>query len=618
MSNNMTSHDQVQTPGPQNHLTNNADRIEFPECGRGCNNSVTPISQLAPITPRWDSTRSFQTHTLCESENYINPWIAPREEDATALAHVLRCTDLHDCLFGEHINTWNFCFAGIAQGIVSAAYDFFIRHGRIPEGPESLFRLVSQSLIAEFRGLKPSPGQLEQTREMIEQAYSLDIMVVDKYHSGEVIRNHLLNFGVTKLISNANGKGPLALGMAVEKIHAIQDLIRELQQGGGQVRRLTPLSVKELRRAARPPEWFVRDVMVRDETMFIAGPMKALKSGIAVDLAVALSSPIGGPIKPTFLNHFDVNPVNHVLLFSAESGKWVTLQRIDNVTASRPSQLAHGRRMPLGTLPLADRLNLSLVFDPPQLAIKKDQETVRRHIRERGAQVVIFDPFYLIALTGSGVEASNVMQMGPLIRIMEDVCKDEGATPVFVHHFNKSIKVGTKPELKDMTFAGAGEVAAQWLLLNHRVGFDSETGDCRLWMQFGGRAGQYGLLGVDIHEGRLDEEFRGREWRVSVLDHEEVTGSNSCGRQSSRAQRDLERQHDILKHLANLAEGSGESLNAILRAVNSRSDTCHRSLQELVTQRLVEETTVTRNGRNYSGWRLTQAGRERLQRSSQT
>src|SRR5690606_4044474 len=94
-----------------------------------------------------------------------------------------------------------------------------------------------------------------------------------------------------------------------------------------------------------PPEWLVPGVLTRGETCFIAGPMKALKSGVAVDLAVALATPAGGTIEAKFLNHFDVvNPGGHVLLFSGESGNWVTKERIDQIVESRPSVMACGPR----------------------------------------------------------------------------------------------------------------------------------------------------------------------------------------------------------------------------------------------------------------------------------
>ena len=89
--------------------------------------------------------------------------------------------------------------------------------------------------------------------------------------------------------------------------------------------------------------------MVRDETCWIAGPMKTMKSGVTVDLAASLAAPFGGTITPHFLNHFPCEPVRHVLLFSAESGQWVTLQRLDQVVDSKPWQLAHGRRPPRET-----------------------------------------------------------------------------------------------------------------------------------------------------------------------------------------------------------------------------------------------------------------------------
>ncbi len=62
-----------------------------------------------------------------------------------------------------------------------------------------------------------------------------------------------------------------------------------------------------------------------------------------------------------------------------------------------------------------------------------------------GADVVILDPLYLCALAGTDAEASNVFQMGTLLRDMEELILHEGATPIFLHHFNKKVTTGANP-----------------------------------------------------------------------------------------------------------------------------------------------------------------------------
>ena len=59
-------------------------------------------------------------------------------------------------------------------------------------------------------------------------------------------------------MARAQAGGPMAIGMAAERVAAIHALARELQEGGGQRRRLVRYSVAELREAARPPSGWSR------------------------------------------------------------------------------------------------------------------------------------------------------------------------------------------------------------------------------------------------------------------------------------------------------------------------------------------------------------------------
>ena len=254
------------------------------------------------------------------------------------------------------------------------------------------------------------------------------------------------------------------------------------------------------------------------------------------------------------------------------------------------------------------------------MAIQKDREIVRQHIRDTGAEVVIFDPFYLSALGGAkNVEASNVMQMGPLIREMEDAVKQENATPVFVHHFNREVKVGAKPELKDMTYAGAGETAAQWLLLNHRVPFDAETGECKIWMLWGGRAGQHGLAPLTSAKAISAKISRGgpgtspssaprRSVSRPAADHRRVYGPNKSGTGNGPSSPISQPS----------PRGKGRRSVRIHEAVHTGPNPCQRALRELEVLRLVTPVQVTRRGREWDGWAATDAGRKRARQMRST
>ncbi|MCC9606213.1 AAA family ATPase [Blastopirellula sp. JC732] len=574
-----------------------------------------PITANTPPQNNGHHNSDASSVARLPEQSNSNPWesAARQEAEIVALAHILRCPALQDRLFGEDFDTWHRCFGHAGQQLIDALNKLHRAGRRIPETPDGLATIVTR--VVESEQFTEMPGLESRVREFVSPMFADGMIVTDDpAAASEVVGQYLTTYGVATEIASASGMmcDLLRAVRATEKIHAIKVLADDLRMRGGDRCRLRAFSMEELDQVAEPPQWLVRGVMVAGETLFLSGPMKALKSGIAVDLAVGLATPRNGTIEPRFLNTFPCEPVDHVLLFSAESGMWVTRNRIHEIADSRPATLACGlrTRRPEGWR-AAHQLNLHTIFEAPKLASKQDQQRVKKLIRDFSSQVVIFDPFYLIALSGTNTEAGNVFQMGERISELEDLCKSEGATPVFVHHFTKTVKTGAVPALKDMSFAGSAERAAQWLLINHRVPFDSSAGHCRLWMAFGGRAGQSGLYGLDIHEGQLDQNFRGREWNVQVLTREEIHETETRGSlQGPRAQQERNREQAILTHLVGLSEGEGTTLTALHQAVGARSDACRRSLRELETRRLVERTTVTRNGRKYDAWQVTLGGRQ--------
>ena len=96
-----------------------------------------------------------------------------------------------------------------------------------------------------------------------------------------------------------------------------------------------------------------------------------------------------------------------------------------------------------------------------------------------------------------------------------------GATPVFVHHtvkgINKGAEAGAALGLDSLAFAGIGEYVRQWLLLNRRFPFEEGSGRHDLIMSVGGSAGHSHRWHVEVNEGTLDEQFKGRKWQVKVV-----------------------------------------------------------------------------------------------------
>jgi hypothetical protein len=244
--------------------------------------------------------------------------------------------------------------------------------------------------------------------------------------------------------------------------------------------------------------WLVELILVRDQPAVLGGPSKSLKTSLAIDLAVSLST--GTP----FLGHFPVPAPVPVAILSGESGQ----PAIQNV--ARRVCAAHG-------LDLKDcRINWG--FWLPTLADEQELAHLRGQLEAHHAEVVIIDPLYLCLRGGtSGVSAGNLYEVGPLLMKAGQACLEVGATPVFVHHMSKtSQKTAKRPELDNLAWAGISEYARQWLLIGRREQHRAGTGEHRLLFEVGGSAGHSGSWVVDVSEGVLGTGFGGRQWKVSV------------------------------------------------------------------------------------------------------
>jgi hypothetical protein len=383
--------------------------------------------------------------------------------------------------------------------------------------------------------------------------------------------------------------------------------------------RLQGLSTAELFEQAQPPSWLIHHVLVRGSTAYLAGPFKSIKSGISLDLVMALGLPPVRGEQPRFLGHFRREPARHVLVFSGEASPWEVAQRLRAIFAILPLTVQQELQRMSGSehRDPATLLNATFYFDVPRMSLAEEQETVRREIRRREADVVIIDPLYLAALAGSDADASNVFEMGAVLRAMEDVVLSEGATPIFLHHFNKSVKAGMEPSLGHMAYSGSAERAAQWILLNHRVPFDPMAGHARLAMIVGGRAGQAGAYGVDIVEGRVNDDLTGRTWRITVCGLEEAKELDRvAGRTATTPRRatapGIHRRRILQALLSHERSSNNDPIcrTPLCRRLGMNNHNGMRELDQLRDDGLVEQVSLRAQGREHVGFRLTEAGRE--------
>lgn len=156
--------------------------------------------------------------------------------------------------------------------------------------------------------------------------------------------------------------------------------------------------------------------------------------------------------------------------------------------------------------------------DLPVLSDQMAMSIFIKELADRGVEVVFLDPFYLCL---GDVKASDVFEMGNVLRSVASWFTRNGITMYLLHHSQKGLATGKVMQLSDLAFCGLPEFVRQWVLINRRTEF-AKGSPQSMWFNIGGSAGQGGNYGVAIDEGTLDDDFAGRFWQVRVEDMNEA------------------------------------------------------------------------------------------------
>jgi len=266
--------------------------------------------------------------------------------------------------------------------------------------------------------------------------------------------------------------------------------------------RLSLVGMADLCDASTAPDWLVEGVLARDQPMVIGGPYKTLKTSLAPDLAVSLTT------GTRFLGAFEVAEACKVAVFSGEGRRAVaeTIQRVCRSKGEEPEEC-----------------DVLCGFTLPRLGSAADRKELRRLIRANGIEVVVVDPLALCL--GDDRPAANPYEVGPVLARFADTCRRAGATPVFVHHANKtSSSKRTAITLGDLAYSGIAEFVRQWVLVGRAAEYLPGTGVHDLSLSIGGSAGHSSHWSVRVDEGR---EVSKRRWSLRVRSEE--AGAKEAG-----------------------------------------------------------------------------------------
>lgn len=381
--------------------------------------------------------------------------------------------------------------------------------------------------------------------------------------------------------------GESLLHVAADTHHEAELLLAALEGVDCKPRRFRAITAAELAQSQYQVDYVVEGILAANQPCGLLGPQKALKTSIALDLAVAIAT--GG----CFLGRFRCHNPRRVLVMTGESGL-ATVQE----TTSRICDAAFAN--------LADIENLSFCDTLPRFGNSTDLAELRRMLKDGGYGVLMVDPLYLCIDVG-GNEGS-IYAMGAALRGISELCQTLGVTLVLLHHLRKSVANPYEPgELSDASWAGVGEYCRQWLIINRRERYKSGSGLHRLWMSVGGSAGHSGLWGVDVDEG---VGHGNRHWAITVQTADEVRAGEDGREDDERVEKAAGKLEADVRRLCDtlVKHPDGETKSKLRDFTGLNGTRMNAAVADALGRGAIEPCEVPRNGRTESGFKLTAGG----------
>lgn len=290
------------------------------------------------------------------------------------------------------------------------------------------------------------------------------------------------------------------------------------------------------------PKYIIDEVMFEQGALMIGGQQKSFKTSIGLDLLVSLAT-----LKP-FLNSFPVEcDPKSIAIFSAETTEWMMTDYLSTILASK------------GLKPEDIKTPFTINSNVPNFKMDRSGEMKRnkpfeKYMDKHKPDIVFLDPLYRMF---GGVNQADISQMGQALEYVELICKEADAMPIFCHHSRKPNTANgvefPQMTLNDLSGAGGGAFARQWLLLSHTCEY--AQGAARLHCNVGASGGlsRNWIIHLETSEGGR------RVWKTTakvrttledIIHHLTRYGSQTV-KQTSKALRTTEAE---VKHSADLLD----------------------------------------------------------------
>ncbi|MHC5059408.1 MAG: AAA family ATPase, partial [Planctomycetota bacterium] len=203
------------------------------------------------------------------------------------------------------------------------------------------------------------------------------------------------------------------------------------------------------------PNYIIDEVLFEQGSMIIGGQQKSFKTSIGLDLLVSLAT-----LKP-FLNKFPIEcDPKSIAIFSAETTEWMMTDYLRTILASKSLH------------PADVKSEFTINSNVPAFVMDRSGEMKRnkafeKYMERHRPNVVFLDPMYRMF---AGVNQADISQVGRALDYVEQICKEYDSMPIFCHHSRKpNTQNGVefpKMTLNDLSGAGGGAFARQWILLS--------------------------------------------------------------------------------------------------------------------------------------------------------